>query len=135
VAKLLDQLKIEFERIFPEDLSQAPEWVTSRGIPSYLWGWQRLEVGLMVLRPPALEHETPLLGWDQATYDRNKWIYEHMCSGVILKSIITDLGKITKWESIASDSGIKRAAKAFAQRSRLPVPPPRHRGRPSSPNK
>jgi hypothetical protein len=73
-------------------------------------------------------------GWDQATEARNRWLYEECMRVTPYKRIIKDLEKRSaseNWELIKTINGIKSAAARYAERTRLPLPPERHPGRPT----
>lgn len=84
---------------------------------------------------PTLVHPSPetWLGWDQATFKRNQWIYEQWCAGTTFDSIIRGVREQSDWEAINSISGIKRAGRAYSERAGLPTPPRRQHGRPRHP--
>jgi hypothetical protein len=97
-------------------------------LPSYLWGWDRIEGGLKRLEGTA-HLADPLLGWDKNTYDRNKWIYEQHKQGVSFKLIKNQLKTHSEWQDISSTQGLKGASAAYAQRANLPLAPSRQPGR------
>lgn len=67
---------------------------------------------------------------DKGTEARDKWIYEECCKLKAYKLIIAQLRQKPKaWERIESVPGIKRAAKAYAVRHNLELPPARKSGR------
>ena len=72
---------------------------------------------------------------DAATEARDKWIYDQCKKGTVFSTIINRLSKRPKsWGRIGSVQGIKDAAKRYANRHNLPLPPRRKRGRPSNTN-
>jgi len=75
-------------------------------------------------------------GWDKETFERNAWVYGECVQGRAYASIVRDLGHHHKeWALIESSQGIRRAAKAFAERLNLEAPPARQSGRPKNSNK
>ncbi len=67
---------------------------------------------------------------DSKTEARDKWIYEKCCRLTPYKTIVVQLSRQRKaWDRIESVPGIKRAAKAYAIRHNLELPPARKSGR------
>ena len=63
---------------------------------------------------------------DQRTEARDKWIYKQCCDGVPYDSIARNITVKNKdWYKITSKHGIQAAAKRYAERHSLPLPPPR----------
>lgn len=70
------------------------------------------------------------VGWDAAVEARNKYIYDSCMKGVAYSIVINRLRRKPRtWGLIESVSGIKKAAKAYATRHDLPMPPERQPGR------
>lgn len=68
---------------------------------------------------------------DAATEARGKWIYDEVMKSATYGTIVLRLRKRPeKWDLIESPNGIKAAAKRYAERNGLPLPPPRQAGRP-----
>ena len=63
--------------------------------------------------------------------DRDKCIYEQAMQGTEWDLIRIRLHKHPEWEPIGTINGIKDAARRYARRHGLPVPPRRKRGRPA----
>lgn len=69
-------------------------------------------------------------GWDSSTFARNAWIYVQCRRNVPYKEIRHRMQRDhPNWDPIASNQGIQKAARCFAQRVGLPEPPARQRGR------
>jgi hypothetical protein len=65
-----------------------------------------------------------------ANEDRDRWIYEQCCALVKYSSIKRALANNEEgWMPISSTSGLKLAAKRYAVRHNLPLPPSRQPGR------
>jgi len=80
------------------------------------------------LRP---RNSSGVVCWDEATTDRNKWIYELVRRGDAYKTILARLkSEHSDWDQITSVNGIKEAAKSYATACGLEVPPRRRPGRP-----
>ena len=144
VDSMLASLVIERDRVFPAIARNDLAWGRFDGLPPYLWGWVRIETGLAHLEnaiqdaePQATadsdgvgEQVIDFLGWDQRTFERNRWIYQQCQAGIAYTTIVSRLRRqSTEWHPISSVQGIKRAAHAYAKRAHLPAPPPRQRGR------
>jgi hypothetical protein len=82
--------------------------------------WEASEKWLTT--PPAKESAIEL---------RDRWIYTLCMEGAPYRSIIIALrDHPSRWETIESVQGIKRAAEDYAKRHGLPLPPKRQHGRP-----
>lgn len=91
--------------------------------------WQNLAVpAIMAMIRRAATPVNPT-GWDAATFERNKWIYEQWKAGTAWGSILRNMSKYTSGEDIASIPGLKRAGRAYAKKMGLPEPPKRKSGR------
>jgi hypothetical protein len=62
---------------------------------------------------------------DQATEERDKYIYDEYCKGVPLKNIASALSQRSDWEQIASKQGIQAVVQRYTDRHSLPPLPPR----------
>lgn len=63
-------------------------------------------------------------------YERDRWIYEKCVTGVLHKTIRTELGLIAKvkgWGVLTTDEGIRRAVQRYTKRQSLPPPHRRKR--------
>jgi hypothetical protein len=68
---------------------------------------------------------------DDATEERNEWIYAECCKRTPYKAIIRMLSqKPASWDRITTFNGIKAAARRYAEAHRKPPPPMRRSGRP-----
>jgi hypothetical protein len=70
-------------------------------------------------------------GWDQATYDRNAFIYEKALDGEVWASIQAMVKKRSDWAALDTIQGVKHAAAAFAKRTGKPPVPARQAGKPT----
>jgi hypothetical protein len=70
---------------------------------------------------------------DQATEERDKYIYDEYCNGVPLKNIASALSKHSDWEQIASKQGIRAVVQRYTDRHGLPPLPPRRSRREDDP--
>ena len=68
--------------------------------------------------------------WDQATEERDRWIYEQWWDGTKFEEIKQQVKARSDWEPIETVQGVKDAGKAYVDRYGLPLPPPRRPGRP-----
>jgi hypothetical protein len=64
--------------------------------------------------------------------ERDKFIYDLMCDGVLIKQIMSRVNATQGWAKIATERGITLAGRRYAIRHGLPLPTPRKRGRPKA---
>lgn len=110
--------KLLFRKLL--DDGREPEWIATAALQ---------DIAALVVDEDGLPKGPQ---WDAETEARNKWVYDHCMKLTPYKTIIAQLAKRTEWEPLATIPSVKRAAKAYAQRHKLPAPPARQSGRPSN---
>lgn len=86
------------------------------------------DTALIKLVPPSQKRQVT---WDEATEDRNKWIYNEVMKGTAYETIALLLKKKPKtWDRIDSKNGVKAVAQRYANAYGLEKPRSRQPGRP-----
>lgn len=110
---------LEIERFILEDVGQLDRLPAPPSFPRKLRQFIE-DLGGKALLPAATANDA-----------RDEWLYDLAMKTVAWGTIRMRLAKKPKsWERIDSDNGVKKAARAYAHRHGLPVPPPRKAGRP-----
>jgi len=110
---------LEIERFILEDVGQLDRLPAP---PSYQRKLRQFieDLGGKAPPPAATANDT-----------RDEWLYDLAMKTVAWGTIRMRLAKKPKsWERIDSDNGVKKAARAYARRHGLPIPPTRKAGRP-----
>jgi len=109
-------------------------WSSYNGVPVFRASVLALDTDVIreskAARSELADSSRAATGWDQATEDRNKWIYDKAIAGVTWKTIQIQLQKQPiEWEQITTEQGVRAAAQAYVDRHDCPPVPPRKRGR------